>query len=845
MPPGVTHSNRTRILALACLGLIVFEGFLALAWMFTQPVDPDSTFLLGYSPVRWALAGMILLLTGLAGTLGIDLLRNVKRPWQKALARRLDDLPAVLVAGSLGLLAVNHGTLLALAPIDHTAVRAVFNRLLPVGVFVGLASLQVLLAAGLSVKQRTCPDHRITRAAGLAWIGLVLAGGLVLLTRLGLDPVTNGWYEYGTPLAHQQVLYLFYSTLLILLAGLVVSSRLPSPPWARKALDMGLLLAIWLAAVIVWNSMPVPDSWFSPKPLPPNHEVYPNSDALSYDLAAQGTLLGTAWSRGAVHYKPFYVAILTLLHAAAGQDYTRVVFLQTLLLALFPASLYLLGRSLHSRLAGGLAGLAAILREYNQLTVASLTTLSNSKLLLSELPTALGISALLVVLAAWLRSPGQRDPAQRPYLALLAGGMIGLLIEIRLQTILLLPALAALLFLLSGKRWRSGLAAAGLVCLGIIMSTSPLALRNWSISGTLTLEKPGYFERTLSYAYTPVSAEEDPNEPFTAAPPGETNPGLGKTLELALHHFAHNAASTLLVMPNGLGSETGWTRLRDLQSLFWTNTRAVFRLPGAAWILANLALLALGAAALWRQAGWAGLLPALFFAVYNLSSALGGFSGQRFILPVDWVGYFYALTGLAWLAVTLLGLLGWNVNARLPFWTQPSPTHSIRHSGRAVWLKTAVVIGILLLAGGLLPLEEALIPVRQPGAEPGLARAELLHLAEAQLSPQEMGALQALLDRPGSEVLQGIALYPRAIASEELEAGILRYRGERTYPLLAYVYLGSEQLWVLQPLEGLDGVALPNGAEVLVAGTRSQGSFQAFATARLDGSSFLFHPANK
>lgn len=845
MPPGTSHSNRTRILTLACLGLIVVEGFLALAWIFTQPADPDTTFLLGYSPVRWALAGVTLLLTGLAGALGLDLLRSVERSWRKDLARRV-NLPTVLAAGSLGLLVLDHGTLMALASTDHTAVRAVFNRLLPVGVFLGLASLQILLAAMLAVKGRAGPDRRITRAAGLAWAGLILAGGLILLTRLGLDPVTNGWYEYGVPLAHQQILYLFYSTLLVLLAGLVIGNRLPFPPRAQKALDVGLVLAIWLAAVIVWSSMPVPGSWFSPKPFPPNHEVYPNSDALSYDVAAQGTLLGTAWSRGALHYKPLYVAILTLLHTVAGQDYTRVILLQTLLLALFPVSLYLLGRSLHSRLAGGLAGLAAILREYNQLSVASLTTLSNSKLMLSELPTALGISVLLVVLAAWLRSPQQRESSgQRPHLALLAGGMIGLLIQIRLQTILFLPALAVLFFILFGKRWRSSLAATGLVCLGLCLSAAPLALRNWTISGTLALEKPGYFERTLSYAYTPVSAEEDPTGLSAATPAGETAPGLGRTLVLTLHHFAHNTASALLVLPNGLGSGLGWTRLRDLQSLFWMDTGAAIRLPDAAWLLANLALVALGAAALWRRARWVGLLPALFFGAYNLSSALGGFSGQRFILPVDWVGYFYALTGLSWLAVTLLGLMGWNVQDRLPFWTQPSPTLPIRPSGRASRWKTIAVIGILLLAGGLLPLEEALIPIRYRDVQPSQARAELLHLAEAQLSPQEMSALQALLDQPGSEVLQGVALYPRAIASEELEAGILRYTGERAYPLLAYIYLGSEQVWVLQPLEGLDGVALPNGAEVLVAGTRGQGSFRAFATARLDGSSFLFHPVSK
>jgi len=845
MQQGGSLNPHTRGLSLVCLGLIFVEGIIALLWSFTQPVDPDSAFVLGYSPVRWALASVIFLSSGLAGALWLDLLRGVERPWWRKVAYPA-VFPTMLASASLGLLAADHTVLMLLGSIDHSAVRAIFNRLLPLGAFLGLAALQILLASAPAVTKRYIPDRQVTRVAGLALAGLAVTSGVIIVTRLGLEPVSNGWYEYGVPLVHQQLLYLFFGALLALLAGLALSGRLAFIRRAAWIGDASLILAVWLAAVLLWSSMPVPNSWLTPRPYPPNFEIYPHSDALSYDAAAQGTLLGAAWARGEIHYKPLYVGILTLLRAAAGQDYTRVIRLQTLLLALFPVFLYLLGRGLHSRMAGGLAALAAILREYNQLSVGSLTTLSNSKLMLSELPTALGISALLVVLVVWLRPAweagrGSMQPGRvmtRPDMAILAGGLIGLISQIRLQVILFLPVLAAFLFLYYRKHWRVWLAATGLVCLGFCLSAAPLVARNWAASGTLALEKPGYFERTLSYSYNPL---EDQGETTGSPIPGQTGQGLVRTAELALHHFAHNTVSAFLVLPSGLGSGSAWTQGFQLKKLFWLDYRAAVRLPSAAWMLFNLAMVAVGAAALWQRGRWLSLLPALFFAAYNASSALGGFSGQRFILPADWVGYFYWMAGLAWLAPALLGLLGWNTKARLPFWTQPVPSGAVKlPTSRLRWQKTAAAAGFLLLAGGLLPLEEMLIPVRYPALSASQAQTELLRLAEERLPEPQLRELEALLAQPDSQVLHGVALYPRAFGSLEEEAGLLRYTGERTYPLLAFVYIGSDQLWVLQPVDRLANAALPHGAEVLVAGTRSEESFRAFATARFDQGQILF-----
>jgi hypothetical protein len=63
----------------------------------------------------------------------------------------------------------------------------------------------------------------------------------------------------------------------------------------------------------------------------------------------------------------------------------------------------------------------------------------------------------------------------------------------------------------------------------------------------------------------------------------------------------------------------------------------------------NLALLAIGLAWSWRRFRLAGLVPALVFLGYDLSLAVGATSGGRYVVPINWVAYFYYMLG--WIAV--------------------------------------------------------------------------------------------------------------------------------------------------------------------------------------------------
>ena len=104
-------------------------------------------------------------------------------------------------------------------------------------------------------------------------------------------------------------------------------------------------------------------------------------------------------------------------------------------MALFPPVLYLIGRELHSRLGGIAIALFAILREVSSIQAASIANTSNTKLLLSYLPAALLAAVLALTLIRWFKTKEKRSSGSE----VLVGGLIGVFILTRLQTMALVP----------------------------------------------------------------------------------------------------------------------------------------------------------------------------------------------------------------------------------------------------------------------------------------------------------------------------------------------------------------------------------------------------------------------
>ena len=127
-----------------------------------------------------------------------------------------------------------------------------------------------------------------------------------------------------------------------------------------------------------------------------------------------------------VGHRPILVFFQAVMHQIAGLGYEEIINLQLAVFSLLPVLIYILGNSLHSRAAGLLAAVLIILRERNALLMGGVITGINSKLLMSEIPTMMGIVLFLILFIQWLKRPDQRT-----IVALLSGGALGATMLVR------------------------------------------------------------------------------------------------------------------------------------------------------------------------------------------------------------------------------------------------------------------------------------------------------------------------------------------------------------------------------------------------------------------------------
>jgi hypothetical protein len=164
-------------------------------------------------------------------------------------------------------------------------------------------------------------------------------------------------------------------------------------------------------------------------------------------------------------------------------------------LAAFPVVLFALGKKLHSRLAGLTIALLAIFREWTNLLVSSDTRVSNTKMLLVDTPT------LLLILLACLFAFRWLERKDKPS-AFIAGGVFGILLLLRTQSMLILPVLFVVAFLALRSETGPGWRPCWYLFLGII-SMAPWLTHNYLRIGKFSFDAPFQYQVLASqYAYT-------------------------------------------------------------------------------------------------------------------------------------------------------------------------------------------------------------------------------------------------------------------------------------------------------------------------------------------------------
>jgi hypothetical protein len=869
---------RTLVLIYAVIAML--EALGAIGLMASIPADTKNSLLLGFSPQRIMLIGMLFLGLLAFAVLGWASWRSPA--WAAHFIAKLTQ-PRVKnwLLGILTLLFLVGWVSSFLPSYRLFPNDAYFERLKPIFYWLTLVLAETLVAlilTGYGVypaepNNRWAQRRRLLSSIGITAAVFALIWCGMLVTRIGIAPDDRFWNEAGVPILGLQALLAWAASLII---GALLFTRastqaagVRTPFLSGLKLDLLICALLWGAAALFWTQTPMPRSYFAPGPYAPNNVYYPYSDALVYDRGAQLALVGQGLNNNEYFEKPFYLLFLTLLHAAAGQTYSAVTQLQTICLALFPVLLYLTGKLLYNRTAGLLAGAFTIIQQTNAIAATLQIQVSTPRLIMTEFPTAFGVALLSLVLVWWLK----RRPSA-PLYALLAGGILGTLVLTRTAALLLVPFVLAAFLVVFWKHWRRLLNACGLLILALVLVVAPWFVTNRAVDGRSFIEEKvlAVFESryTASDASTddtgaqasalnpvtvptPANTTPLPTTAITAppatpaaptqAPPGTARPpaptvaaitppspdgGLAGRAQQALQftpgHFFHNLSMSALILPLSL-------RFDDLQHTlsapYWTiKWNGSLPLDQVLLLALNLLVVAVGISAAWQYGKLAGFIPLILLIAYYLSNALGRTSGSRYLVPVDWVALLYFALGLIQLSAWGAAFLGYRLEgpnadaASIPGSTDRSQT-----------LRSGVLLCAGLLFLGLSPLLIGKVfPQRYTTTDPQTLLAQTLSrgsLQQAGVNPQDV---THLLANPYSVIARGRLLYPRYYYPEQGEPPSKFWPsfGVHNYGRLIFQLVGPRSQLVVLPMES-PSPRIPDAADITVIGCGTQEDIQAQA----------------
>ncbi len=756
--------------------ILAFTAAICCIWVLLIPGEGGILF--GMSPARF---GLFICLAGISA-LCLAVAANFKKLAEKVNREFIDHVWINSWLSAMAFFSLILGVVLPImyALFTRFAWTAIIYRVLPLTTFFFIFGF---VYAALNIKIKIKEIFLRYRSASVIFLITVtvfialLVGSLVFRLGLVVDPV---YWMRGLPIP------VFPAQLgLIFLTGLILTwffTQLFSiHPEKTFWLDLLICVGIWCVAFYIWAGYAVPNTYFSPRPLPPTYEVFPFSDARLSDVSAFSLTLGDMNLNSRIPAHPLYAYFLGMLHAISGPSYSQTISLQTAVLSLFPVMLYLIGKKISGRLAGITAAILIILREANTLSAASLITTSNSKLYLTEMPTAFLVSIFLLLLIGQLQYKKTHH-----WKWLLIGGVAGLMCLLRLQTVLLLLFVILAMFIFR-KRLNARIQSAFLLIFGFFLIVSPWLTRNYTITGSVVFEDPKYSSRSAAMIslQTPEKHERENI--------GEYTDVVGTSLKYIVsnplaflnqtaNHFARNELFSLYALPILAQPIDGVKTLFVPESAYWSVQRDLIPEKDGWVLLLAIIVIGVGVAVGFQKIGWSAVVPLIAHWIYNLSSSIFRFSGWRYALPVDWVFLLYLAITLSWLIHGIVSQYPIKLHS-LSRVRENEPSISNGSYG-----KTTILVGVLLFALGLaLPLTGAMYP-RYPKTE------STVLLREIQQNPQILQQVkQKIEDASAQMVFKGIGLYPRFYKANEGEPSSDAFYKARDYARLLFVYIGSDR----------------------------------------------------
>ena len=781
--------------------LCALEGAAAIAALFLIPSEGGRLSL-----ARWALISVILILCLVWIVVGL-------RP--SSLLHKLNH-PAFIIL--FAILSFAFGLLLFLLRyLNPEGSLSTYDRLSPLIWYLLILSVQFFFYVLVLEKgfhpETLSTNKQVYRSALTAFCILFLLFLFISFSRLGLTPDPAYWGEPGVPM-------LAWAFTLALIGGLCVL-------WitsyaSKRVLNFFLPLAIYLLAIAVWLRVPVDvlaNSFYMPINSP-TFQPFPYSDAGYYDQMAHSLLIGHPY-QGQIPTRPLYIFLLTVLHLLFGENYRNIIIGQTFVLAIIPVVFYYLGKRLHSRIAGVTIALFFIFRELTTLLVSSNTRVSNTKMLLVDLPTLLLLILACLFALRWLEQRNSKS-------ALIAGGMFGLLLLLRTQSMLVLPLIMLMALPVFGWKNKLLYLQTSVFILGLMITIAPWLIHNYLQTGQIAFDAPFQYKIIATqYAYS--GNLDISNYDFEGK-------GLGRVLiEFALkdpafvfgfisNHFLATQVNGLLALP----LIKPYHGIFEPMNLYWMDWDGHLEWYNLILVIFYLVLVSLGLGSAWKRWRWIGLLPLAFSMGYSLATAVGRFSGWRYDLPADWIWYFYFGIGFAELLLQVALVLG---TKEEQVFRAAKSQHGERRENVIVvrtqskrQLQEIGFFAILFVVIGALPwLIENIASPRYRDQSRGNLEVKIASLSKA----PTMDELNAFASQPGAFLQTGSELYPRFFSKDDGLASANPWPAYafHDYPRIGFLLLNQASISVVFPTKKIS--EFPHAADVIVLGCQRDGYVEA------------------
>ena len=796
---------------LACL-----EGGFALFALLRLPTDPTNNLLFGLSASRLLMAATLSVAVILFAFLGLFAWR--KAEWREKYLD-LEKRPKLFQALnylSFFIVLLTSISLFLLRYYNPERFLPFFERAKPLGFYIIVLGIQfslwlLFLRHGL----RRRKENFIP--AAIAFAILLVLFAFVAISRIGLTPDTAYWSEPGIAIQGWQ----FALALILGFLTLLLSFKL-----SLKKSDIVFALLIWGIAIAIWWSVPMDvlkNSFYAPFAYPLGKPL-PYSDAGFYDYLSQALLLGNGFL-AQIPPRPLYIVFLAGLRALVGfNDYDKIMLGQTIVYALFPVVLYFLGKTLHSRAAGITIAFFGIFREWTNLLVSSQTRVSNSRTTLTDLPTALVLSLVALVVIYWLK-----ERSNKPLLPLIAGGIFGMLLLLRTQSMLILPFILLLALLIFLPNWKNWIRASIIFVFGIALSISPWLTRNAQITGKITFDDPNQLAVLASQYKT--SGNLDWTE-FDFENESLSNSLLDFALQNPAYvanfiatHFLATEINGLLALP----LIEPFDGFQEPLNIYWTSWDGHLSQSNQLLVLFYLVIIALGIGASWKKLKWIGLVPLAFNLGYALSNGVARFSGWRYDFPADWIAYFYFGIGFVELLLILASFFGINVNR------EKENPQDLAKLPSSPW--QLIIPSFLFLSIGFSPL---ILEKSIPSHFESLSEEELV--AKVSMNSVE---IESFMAQENAHALTGRLIYPRFFSrgSGIYSAHPWPAYEERDFARMGFVLINEKNTQVLFPIKHMP-VEFPNGVDVILLGCQKDRYLEARLLYIMDDEKILLSEKN-